>query len=174
MTLIVEDGTGVVNANSYIDLSFLTAFASARGLSIPTVDATKEQYAIQAMDYLESVRFCGSKFDSVQSLQWPRSGVFIYGVAFAEDAIPLQLKHAQCQLVVALEANILLWPKPITSSSEGVVIEKTVGPLTKKFSANKSKGEFANSRNRVVIAQVESLLFDLMSCGCSGLKILRA
>jgi hypothetical protein len=174
MTLIVEDGTGVANANSYIDLTFLTAFASARGLTIPTVDATKEQYAILAMDYIESVRFCGSKVDSSQSLQWPRTGVSIDGVDFAEDEIPLRLKDAQCQLVVALQAGILLWPKPITSSSEGVVIEKTVGPLTKKFSANKSKGEIANSRSRIVIAQVEVLLAGLMSCGCASLKILRA
>lgn len=171
MPLIVENGTIVANANSYIDISYLTAFASARGLSIPTVDATKEQFAIQAMDYLESIRYGGDKVSSTQSLQWPRKNAFVDCVAFAENAIPEQLKLAQCQLIVSLNAGILLWPKPVTSTNEGAVIQKTVGPLTKKFDR---KGQIASSRSRIVIAQVEAYLSQIIGCGCGGIKIKRA
>lgn len=173
MPLVVEDGTIVANANSYVDLSFLTAFATARGLSLPVGSTAQEQFAIQAMDYLESIRYQGSKVDATQSLQWPRKDVSIDDTDFAEDAIPTELKYAQCQLVVSLQAGILLWPKPVTSTTEGIVIEKTVGPLTKKFASNKSKGEVANSRSRIVIAQVEAYLSKLIGCG-SAIKVRRA
>ncbi len=168
MALIVEDGTIVANANSYIDLSFLTSYAAVRGASIQATSELQEQAALQAMDYLESIRFQGSKVDvALQTLQWPRKTVFIDCVAFAENEIPLALKNAQAQLIVSLQAGILLWPKPITSTSEGMVTEKTVGPLTKKFAANKSNGEVANSRQRIVIAQVEAFLNQLLN-GCCG------
>lgn len=168
MPLVVEDGTIVANANSYIDISFLTAFATARGLALPASDSVKEQFAIQAMDYLESIRYQGSKVDALtQFLQWPRKDVLIDDVDFAEDAIPTELKYAQCQLVVSLQAGIVLWPKPVTSISEGVVTEKTIGPITKKFSASKSRGEVANPRSRIVIAQVEAYLSKLIGCGLS-------
>ena len=159
MALIVEDGTIVANANSYIDLSFLISYASLRGLSIQASSPLQEQAALRAMDYLESIRFQGSKVNAaLQTLQWPRKDVLIDCVDFAENQIPLALKNAQAQLIVSLQAGIPLWPMPITSISEGMVIEKTVGPLTKKWSANKSNGEVANPRTRIIIAQVEVFL----------------
>lgn len=169
-TLIVEDGSGVTNANTYVDLIYLAAYAADRGLTIPTVDADKEKSLLKAMDYLESRRgeFQGSKTVGTQSLQWPRTGVSIDCNDLDSDVIPEELKKAQCQLVVEMQTGTRLYPSPRTSSIEGLVIEKTVGPLTKKFSAN-GYG-LANSTKPVTIASVEIFILPLTVRGgcCSG------
>ena len=56
MTLIVETGSIVSGANTYVDLADVRAFASARGITVSTDDTTLEQQIIKAMDYVESKR----------------------------------------------------------------------------------------------------------------------
>ena len=60
MALIVEDGTGIANANSYVSEQELADYLSARGLSVPE-DANPVALIIRAMDYVESKDFRGSK-----------------------------------------------------------------------------------------------------------------
>lgn len=146
-TLIVEDGSGVDNANTYVDVAYLDSYASDRGFSIPTDEADKQVFLIRAFDYLHA-RLCDC-------------------VVFA----PIQdaLKKAQCQLVVEQQNRTLLYPKPITSSTEGFVTEKTVGPLTKKFSAG--AGGRAATSQPVRIASVEVWLNKVEKedgCECNG------
>lgn len=146
-TLIIEDGTGVDNANSYADVAYLDSYASDRGFNIPTDDADKQVFLIRAFDYL-----CTKLCDCV---------VF----APIQDA----LKKAQCQLVVEQQKRTLLYPKPITSSVEGFVTEKTVGPLTKKFSP--VTGGRAATDQPVRIASVEVWLNKVKKedgCECDG------
>ncbi len=102
MALIIEDGTGVAGANSYVTLSQIRAYAEARGYELPAVDAELEAMAIRAMDYLEGRRadYQGYKTDPAQDLQWPRTDVLIDCAPFPSDKIPVELKNAQCQLCI--------------------------------------------------------------------------
>lgn len=102
MTLIVEDGTNVPDANSYADLAFIRAFALARGVTLSATDSVVEVMAINAMDYIEGKRsaYQGSKTYVDQALQWPRTGVLIDCAAWPDDAIPKELKNAQAQLCI--------------------------------------------------------------------------
>lgn len=146
-TLIIENGSGVDNANSYADVTYLDSYASDRGFSIPTTEDDKEVFLIRAFDYLYA-RLCDC--------------VVFFPI---QDA----LKKAQCQLVVEQQNRTLLYPKPITSSTEGYVTEKTVGPLTKKFSPN--IGGRAASSQPVRIASVEIWLNKITKedgCECNG------
>lgn len=168
-TLIVEDGTGVANANTYINLAYLESYAADRGFTIPTVQADKEKFVLRAMDYLEARRmdYQGHKTDEDQTLQWPRTDVMFDCKALGVDVIPEVLKKAQCQLVVELQQRTRLFPVPRTSSVEGLVTEKTVGPLTKKFAFN-GQG-LADPTKPIVIASVESFLSPLTHKGsCCG------
>jgi len=177
-TLIVEDGTGVANANTYVDLAYLQNYADNRGLTLPTSDTDKEIFLLRAMDYLEGRRdeFQGSKAVVDQSLQWPRVDVSIDCVELAVDTIPEELKRAQCQLVVEQQSRTKLYPTPRTSSVEGLVTQKTVGPLTKKFAFD-GKG-LADPSKGIVIASVEIFLKPLTvkgsCCGGGWKKTLRA
>lgn len=169
-TLIIEDGTGVANANSYVDVAYLDIYAADRGLTIPTADTDKEIFLLKAMDYLEGRRaeYQGSKSVATQSLQWPRQLVQVDCSDVAIDSIPEELKKAQCQLVVEQQKRTLLYPAPITSSIEGLVTQKTVGPLTKKYAFN-GKG-LANPTKPIIIASVEMFLLPLTIKGscCNG------
>jgi hypothetical protein len=117
MPLLIEDGTGVENANSYVTIDELRTFATDRGVAFPAAPATTvpptidpaiavfTPFLIRACDYLESLRgqFYGYESTDTQTLAWPRAGVVINRrdwPTYGQGAIPTQLKSAQCQLVV--------------------------------------------------------------------------
>ena len=162
--IIVEDGSNVDDANSYVDIAYLDLYASERGLSLPTELEDKQIFLIKAFDYLEARRsdYQGYKAVEEQKTQWPRTEVYIDHELLDSDAIPVELKKAQCQLVVEQQQRTLLYPKPRTSSVEGFVTQKTVGPLTKKFSLE-GKG-VSNPNAPILIASVEIFLKPLTSC----------
>ncbi len=100
MSVIVENGSIVANANSYVSEATLTAFAAARGLTL-TSDAT--QLLIKSMDYIESLQYIGSKLTRNQALEWPRMWVWIDGYPVDPTTIPQQLKDGQCQTAIAID-----------------------------------------------------------------------
>lgn len=91
MALIVEDGTRVPGANSYVSLADFKAWADARGITYGS-DATVEQQILRAMDYIEGLNFVGFKETETQSLQWPRVNVVIDGFGLDASTIPAELK----------------------------------------------------------------------------------
>ncbi len=109
MTIIVEDGSGVANANSYVDDAYFVAFALARGITIPATAELREQLLFKSMDYLESLRkkYKGCKTYSGQELQWPRENVYIDYMIFESNLIPSELKKAQCQAAIESISNAL-------------------------------------------------------------------
>ena len=122
MALIVENGTGVANANSYISVSSARVWAASRGASLPAVDTDAEVALIKAMDFIEALRtrFSGVKTLATQSLQWPRSGASVDGSELEADAIPAELLSAQVQLAIDA-ATVDLQP---TGTGQEVLREK--------------------------------------------------
>lgn len=170
-TLIVEDGSLVANANTYVDLTYLSAFASDRNLTIPTDNTVKENYILRAMDYIESLadRFIGVRYTEDQALQWPRSYVYIDGYLKETDFIPPDLKKAVCQLVVEQEAGNPLTPEPLTESKLGLIVSEKIGPLETTYSSYGRKT--ANSAGLIVFASVNKFLQSLLN---SSSRVYRA
>ena len=112
MALVIEDGTGLAGAESFATVAEARAFATARGVALSATDSVVEVALRNASDYLGSLelRWQGSRSTAVQALGWPRKCVMIYGTAFAEDAIPVQLINAQCQLCIDISAGTVLQP----------------------------------------------------------------
>lgn len=81
MALIVEDGTGKTDAESYVSVADATTYLSNRGYSAFTglaTDALKEAALRKATDYMVQVyraQWKGTRVTSEQSLDWPRSYV---------------------------------------------------------------------------------------------------
>ena len=159
MSLIIENGTIVAGANSYVSITEAKAYASARALSLPTLDADIEPLLISAMDYLESKRaqYQGTKTNPAnQALQWPRTGVYIDCVEIASDVIPKELKDAQCRLACEQFAGVDIMP----TKTGPFVTEETVGPLTTKYDASQGTGTIPD------MTAVDVLLAPLFSqCG---------
>ncbi len=93
--LIVEDGSIVANANSYVDDNEAQLIADNLGLSLPTDINEREKVLKQGTWYLEDKCYKGQRVSYVQVLSFPRSGVHLNGFKLALDAIPQEIKNAQ-------------------------------------------------------------------------------
>lgn len=163
MTLIIEDGTVVPNANTYVNVAEVRAFASARGITVPAAnpagDTEIEQALITAMDYLQNTQcYQGSQYDSEnQSLEWPRSGVYFDGALYSYAAIPKKLKEAQIRLALEVLAGVVILPNTVASD---YVVEETVGPITTKYANPTSVGIAPN------FPMIDALLLPLLGTNC--------
>lgn len=123
MALVIEDGTGKPDANSYVTVEEARSYASARGTELPADDAEVESLLVRAMDYLEAQRgkYQGTKtYPGLQALQWPRSGVVIdCDYNLPDNIIPTELKNAQKQLALEVFNGLVLLP-----SSDGRVVKR--------------------------------------------------
>ena len=140
MALIIEDGTIVANANSYVTVAEIKAFAAARSLTLPDTDAEIEVLAIKAMDYLSSLEghFQGYRVSETQTVSFPRSPVYIYGFQIGQT-IPINLKNAQSQLAFD-------WiNSDLQSTGDGrEVLETGMGPMKKKYAESGSTNSQVN------------------------------
>jgi hypothetical protein len=100
MALIVEDGTEVANANSYVTDVEFTDYCTARNYTVSGVASEREVLLIKAMDYLHGIedKFQGVRASSTQSLGFPRRSVVLHGYNLETDKIPDELKNAQMEL----------------------------------------------------------------------------
>lgn len=98
--IIIEDGTGKTDSNSYASEAELTTYAADRGI---TITGTNNILLIQAMDYIEEQNFKGDKNTKEQALQWPRFNVWIDGFAINNDEIPQLLKDVQMEAALATD-----------------------------------------------------------------------
>lgn len=100
MAIIIEDGSIVANANSYVTEAELTTYASDHGITITGTPAT---LLLNAMVSIETQNYKGQKLTASQSLQWPRSGVVVDGFTVGSDKIPNDLKNAQIATALAVD-----------------------------------------------------------------------
>ena len=116
--LIIEDGTGVANANSYATAAEARAYAVLRGVTLPAaadVDPV-ETMLVLATDYLESLAWIMYPATKTQGLAWPRvDSVWIDLFATptvdpSQYLMPAKVVAAQCQLVIEQNNGVVLMP----------------------------------------------------------------
>lgn len=147
----------IAGTNTYSTATELAAYATARGLEIA---GDSDVLLVGAMDYLATLedRWQGERTSPTQPLAWPRTGVYVYGTALADDAIPQSVKDAQCRLALDVDAGTALLPT-VSAGSKGSVIEETVfGAVSVKYA------EGANNTQPVFTAAM-GLLKPLMKAG---------
>lgn len=129
MSLIVEDGSIVPNANSYVALVEADDYFRVRNNQVwSSLDnATKESLLIQATDYIElrfGRRFLGQKKQDNQPLSFPRKEVAYI------SPIPEALKRACFEYAIrANNGPLVPDPKFDESGMALTVRRKKVGPL---------------------------------------------
>lgn len=155
MTIEVEDGTGKTDSNSYISLAEARVYASARGVTLSSDDATLEPLLIKAMDYIEALalRFVGTPTNATQALQWPRADVVFGEDDYPDSGIPTSLKTAQCRLVLEQARGVDIMP---TVTGAFVKREK-VGPIETEYS------EAVNVTGQPSMPLVDSMLAPLLT-----------
>lgn len=162
MALVIEDGTGVSGANSYITLAEARDYADLRSLLLPTSDAELEVLIIKAFDYLEALEYRGEPANPPQDASFPRKNLYIQGVLFSDSQIPHKLKQAQSQL--AFEATSFdLQP---TGDGREVIKEK-VDVIEVEY------GEKGINVARPTFTKVNGFLRDLIKRGSGQLSSIR-
>lgn len=135
MALVIEDGTGKPDANSYGSVAGARSYAGDRGVTLSVDDAVVSGQLVNATDYLESFAYVGKPKTVTQALSWPRSSVVYFdGSAFPDTSIPVKLVNAQYQAVIDQTSGIEL--EPSIDISSGFVTEDKVDVLLTKFSEN--------------------------------------
>ena len=139
MALIVENGTGLANAESYSSVADADIFHESRGnLAWDALDTdVKEQALRRSTDYIDSYyseHWLGQTLNLTQALAWPRAFVprpvrqsitAAYDPYISSSALPQQLVKATAQLALKTATGVILMP-----DSTPDIKQKTVGPLT--------------------------------------------
>ena len=152
MAIVVEDGTGLSNSNSYVTEAEVNTWASDRGI---TISGTVSQLIYKAMDYLETLEYIGDKQTEAQALQWPRDNVYIDDFYIEPTTIPQEIKDAEMSLCMSIDA--------------GVDPMDTICRATKKEKVGEIEVEYMdNASSRDIISSVNRLLRKLLKDGSSG------
>lgn len=94
--LVVEDGLGIENANSYVDLDFALEYCTMKGYSNWKDLSEEEQkvFLIRGTDFVDNFFIWkGYRRYKTQSLSFPREEVFDLD-GYRVDSIPINLKKA--------------------------------------------------------------------------------
>lgn len=151
MALIIENGTIVTEANSYVTTLELTAYATARGI---TISDDEEQLLIRAMDYIESLAYQGVKSNSEQSLQWPRYDVVIDDYLVSSDTIPNELKKGQIEVALAID--------------NGQDPQADIARLKSSVKVGEIAVTYEASQATTLVRKISNSLYKLLASGLSG------
>jgi hypothetical protein len=160
MTLIVEDGSIVTGAESYISVSDASNYHTVRGntaWAALTTDALREAALRRATDYMRQAyrsRWQGYKVNEEQALDWPRYDVEVEGYAVDSDIVPTEVKNACAEL--ALRASAADLNPDLT---QGVLSEQ-VGSIQVTY--DKASPQFTRYR------AIDALLSPYLKAGGGG------
>lgn len=145
MALVVEDGTGKANAESYISVADATTYHADRGntaWAALATDALREQALRNATEYMVQVyrlRWKGFRMTATQALDWPRSFVYLepvltgsnesYPQLVSDVIVPTDVSRQCAQLALRASTGTAL----IADAGQTVKKEK-VGPLEVEYS----------------------------------------
>ena len=112
MALVIEDGSGLKSAESYVSVAECDAYHSARNNTDWTGDQAEKEAALrEATAFVEdSYRglWRGVRATWDQALCWPRFGVMDQdGFQLASDTVPSLLKNAVCEAALrAIQSDL--------------------------------------------------------------------
>jgi hypothetical protein len=153
VALIIENGSIVDNANSFVTAAEMVAYAALRGVTITADTTTQEQQIILAMDYLVSREqsMKGTRVSDLQELPYPRFNVRYNGYYITGSEIPKELKNAQIELAIQLGSTELL----LSEKTDNVQSISLDGVISKSFF---SGGSYSTIRTDKADAYLDVLM----------------
>lgn len=172
--LIIEDGTVVDNANSYVtDLEF-NQWASIRGVSIPSTEPERDSLAVKAYDALTDnydLKLSGSRVSINQTGLLPREGMIANGFDIENDSIPQQFKAAQMLIMSSIHEGAKTTAYQSGSESGAVTSFEIPGVIKEEYSDASS----VNASDVLAsFPAVTKLLRPFTITGSSGLRFGRS
>jgi len=143
MPLVIEDGTGVANADSYQTLADARASAALLGLALPADDTETEIALRNGYRYVNGFEpsFSGTRTTTTQTGAWPRTDAYYcYGrnqVDIATDAIPADIVAAQMMAGVEYGKGTDVMP---VDNGLSIASQEVVGAVKRSFFDNGKTG----------------------------------
>ena len=162
MALIVEDGTGVAGAESYVSVAEFQTWATNRGYLLPSGVPDVESLLRKATDFIERKRFIGTIEFTDQPLSFPRLVTNWEGIAVS-TGIPAKLKTAQMLLAMESMNGALT-----AAARANKYIATKIDAIYLKY-ADTSKGS-----GDLYFPAIDDLLQDWLSSGGASIKTVRA
>jgi hypothetical protein len=134
MSLVVENGTGLSAAESYISVAGADARMAGLGNTnwSDLTETEKEQALRRATVYMEQAYradWLGTRLLREQSLSWPRYGAVVDGWAIESTLVPTEVANACADLAFKAAGGDL--NEDVTRA----IIREKVGPLETEYSA---------------------------------------
>lgn len=139
MPLIVETGTVVPDADSYVSLADARVLASKYGFSLPVEDAEAETALRNGALYvdLQEPLMCGRRVSPEQTMAFPRTGIRLFGFDVPRTSIPSQVIRAQ--VIAAVEYGKGTDVRG-TSDGRATSMERVEGAVTVQYFDNGANG----------------------------------
>ncbi len=138
MAFVVEDGTGINNANSYTTVQEFRDYCADRGIDVVAdTDAQIQGNLISATDYIDLTNtYKGEATFDTQALQFPRTYDDV------DYSVPTKVKYATIEMALSSRSGSDLF-----SDSSGTVTSKRekVGPIETELDYADSKALKSNS-----------------------------
>lgn len=139
MSLIVETGSIVAGADSYISLVDARTMAALYGWALPATDPAAEIALRNGANYvgLFEPEMKGSRVSAEQSLAYPRKDATVFGFDISETSIPGRLQIAQ--VIAAVEYGN---GTDVRASTDGraTSMERVEGAVTVQYFNNGATG----------------------------------
>lgn len=137
MGLIVEDGTGRADAESYTSVAEADAHHAALGNEASWLDLdteVKEVALRKAANFMRQVyrqRWAGARVRYEQRLDWPRYSVVVDDFSVPSNVVPADVKQACAELALRSAGGEELLPDQEAGNSQ--VKREKIGPLDTEY-----------------------------------------
>lgn len=160
MGIIVEDGSIVTNANSYVTRAEAIAYAADIGVTIADDDAT-DALLVAAAEYIDTLepKLRGVRVERDQPLAYPRDDLVVDGWAWDSSEIPRQVILAQMNLVIEQSQGIDIYnPAPVLTAKR----RRVEGAVEVEYFGGDNSVKLSRS------SKAKALLSQLMRAGGLG------
>ena len=170
MALIIETGSQVVDANSYVSLADARTIATAYGVTLATDDAEAEKNLIVAYQWLKTPdiestlqgeRLSDLDTTTTQTGCYPRTAVYIRGNLIDKNTIPPELIEAQVIASYANQSQSILMPA--TASTSGAIKKEQLDGVGLVEYYEGSSGDSTTSQLNLALELLKPLLKSAIS-----------
>lgn len=130
MAIVVENGTGMADAESYLSVAAFKDYCDKWGYAYgTTTDAVIEQKLRQATNFIDTIfRYKGTRLLASQALEYPRDGLTDWS-GFDITGVPQRVAKATAELAFKALTESLY----TDLDRGGMVTSESVGPLSVSY-----------------------------------------
>lgn len=163
MALIVENGTGLLDADAYVALAEFKTWCSNRGYRWEDKEDFEIENSIRlATGYIDTLgRYKGVRLKAEQTLEFPRDGLIDWS-SHLITGVPHRVKQACCEL--AYKGLFEALYKDLDRG--GRITSESVGPISVSYADDAPAGKvftFARQLLEPYLRDPEQVLFDPMA-----------